>query len=540
MSRLRESAGATSPAWWRLHSGRMLRFEVFDAQGPARSWPLVNAHLLGRDDLPTPGTVEFAGGVIVCAPREERGTALCLEYDAGSMGRLMLQTCLLAQRDEPYRLIQELARHRIKQYIAKSEEWLMFDPELAGDALERWESAREIFVEASVIMDVAKAEARHRDALMAAIDASERLAMAHAQILLHRRFGTKPASRTTFGIRIDSGSEPDAAAETAKREFDVLAVPTNWRQMQPTRNAINFAAIDKWMIWAKQSGKPIIAGPLVRLLPDSIPDWARPHLRDFAALRDLVWTFMEQVVYRYREMVEIWNVASGLHLNELAPLDMEQRIDLTRRASVLVRQSRKSARSLVEVVEPFGDRVSMLEGASSPWEYLEQVVQGGIKFDCLGVQIVFGDGAGGRGTRDLMQLSCVLDRFFLLEAPLVVSALGVPSKEEDPRGGGWRGPWSAESQARWITRAVPIALSKPYVASIVWDRLLDGRGPGVPRTTGLFDERGQQKPALAKLTAIRKRLREPLGPLNAASARGGGPSIGAVGVTDEDARGVGK
>ncbi|MBX3356208.1 MAG: hypothetical protein KF724_11000 [Phycisphaeraceae bacterium] len=516
----------------------MLRFEVFDATGPARSWPLVNAHLLGRDDRPLHGSVDFADGMIVCAPRESRATALALEYDAGPMGCYLLQTCLLSLRDEPYRLNQELARHRIKQYIAKSEEWLMFDPELAGDALDRWEQAREIFVEASVIGDPWQSESRHRDALVAAIDASERLAMAHAQILLHRRFGVKPASRNTFGIRIEPSLDPATAGEIVKRDFDVVVVPTNWRQMQPKRDAIDFAAVDRWMVWARQSGKPIIAGPLLRFLPDSVPEWALPSLRDPAALRDVAWTFMEQVVYRYREMVEIWNVASGLHMNELAPLEAEQRIDLTRRAAVLVRQSRKGARTLIEVVEPFGERVAAHAGSITPWEYLEQVISAGIKADCVGVQVVFGDHHAGRTTRDLMQLSSMLDRFFMLEIPVLISALGAPSHEEDPSGGRWRSGWSAEAQARWITRAVPIALSKPYIASVVWDRLVDGRGMGLPRSTGLLDDAGRAKASLGKFAALRKRLREPLGPLASVVARGGGPSIGAVGMGETETRGA--
>lgn len=515
----------------------MLRFEVFDAQGPAKSWPLVSAHLLGRDDLPVNGTVEFANGVINCVPRDSRATALCLEYDAGSMGRLMLQTCLLSLRAEPYRLNQELARHRIKLYIAKSEEWLMFDPDLAGEALERWEQAREIFVDASVLDDSTEAERRHRDALMTAIDASERLAMIHAQILLHRRYGTKPASRNTLGVRVDPATDPAVTADMIKRDFDVVVVPIHWRQMQPRRDAIDFAAVDRWMVWAKQSGKPIVAGPLVSLSADSIPEWVRPHMGDFAALRDHLWTFMEQVVYRYREMVEIWNVASGLHLNEAAALDMEQRIDLTRRAAVLVRQSRKGARTLIEIVEPFGERMTALRGSCTPWEYLEQVVQAGIRADCIGVQLVFGDSRSGRTTRDLMQLSAMLDRFFLMEIPLLVSALGAPSKQEDAHGGGWRGEWSAESQARWVSRAVPIALSKPFIVTVVWDRIVDGRGSGAPRSTGLVDDAGKSKPALGKLVAVRRRLREPLGPLaGSVGGRLDGPGIGSAGMGEVSAR----
>lgn len=496
----------------------MLRFEVFDDQGPARSWPLVNAHLLGRDDLPVAGSVEFSGGEIVCAPREKRATALCLEYDAGPMGRLMLQTCLLALRPEPYRLNQELARHRIKHYIAKSEEWLMFDPALGGEALKRWEQARTLFTEALVMDESAASERRCRDALVAALDAGERLAMSHAQILLHRRFATRPASRTTLGVRVDVGLDPAKPADLLRKEFDVLVIPTPWARLQPRPDAMDFAELDRWMLWGRQAGKPIVAGPLLGLTPGNIPAWAAPLLKDPTRLRDALHTFMEQVVYRYREIVGIWNVASGLHANSGAQLDLEQMVDLTRRGSLLVRQSRKGARTLVEVTEPFGDHVARRPGAVTPWEYLERVVQEGIQLDCLGVQLVFGDGAGGRTTRDLLQISTILDRFFLLEYPLLVSALGVPSRTEDQSGGWWRGEWTAESQGSWASRVLPIALSKPYVESVFWDRLVDGRGGGLPASTGVLDDAGRPKPVLSRLVAVRRRLREPLGPLQGAAA----------------------
>jgi len=503
----------------------MLRFEVFDATGPAKAWPLVSAHLLGRDDLPVPGTIESRDGEIVCTPRDARATALCLGYDAGPMGRLMLQTCLLALREEPYRLNQELARHRIKLFIAKSEEWLMFDPALSGDALERWEQAREIFVEASVLKDPAAAEARHADALAAAIDASERLAMRHAKILLHRRFGTKPANRSTLGVRVDPAGDPAPVTELIRKDFDLVSVTTNWRSMQPRPDSIDFTAVDRCMLWARNLGKPIVAGPLVRLHPESMPEWALDSLRNYESIKELLWRFMEQVVYRYRELVEIWNIASGLHVCELAPMAAEDRVDLTRRAALLVRQSRRGARVLVEVGEPFGDRVSRLDGSSPPWEYLDQLVQGGIRLDCIGVPVVFGDSSFGRGTRDLMQVSALLDRFFLMEVPVIVSALGAPSLEEDPRGGGWRGSWSDQSQARWAGRVMPILLSKPFVAGVVWDRLVDGRGGGLPRQDGLLDANGRPKAVLSKLVSLRRRLREPLGALPPAKAAEEGAGV---------------
>ena len=65
---------------------------------------------------------------------------------------------------------------------------------------------------------------------------------------------------------------------------------------------------------------------------------------------------------------------------------------------------------------------------------------------------------------------------------------------------------------------LPIALSKPYVESVFWDRLVDGRGGGLPASTGVLDDAGRPKPVLSRLVAVRRRLREPLGPLQGAAA----------------------
>ena len=148
----------------------MLRFSVFDEQGPARTCPLVNAHLLGADDTALPGAVAFKNGMVVCKPEDPHPAhALSLEVDAGKAGSMMLQTCLLQQRDEPYRFYQELARHRIKIFLEKSENWGLLDPAKAPEAFDLFERARSMFVTGMVEQDPFRAEMNHRDALAIAI-----------------------------------------------------------------------------------------------------------------------------------------------------------------------------------------------------------------------------------------------------------------------------------------------------------------------------------------------------------------------------------
>jgi len=93
---------------------------VYDDHGPAEHWPLTGAYLIGPEGLTTPGKISLRSGHIVCKTRSTHTVALCVQHDAGPMGRLMLQTCLLMNRQRPYQLSIELARHRIMMFIAKS------------------------------------------------------------------------------------------------------------------------------------------------------------------------------------------------------------------------------------------------------------------------------------------------------------------------------------------------------------------------------------------------------------------------------------
>lgn len=148
--------------------------------------------------------------------------------------------------------ILELARHRIKLYIAKSEEWQLFDPAIAGESLKRWEHARTLFVLAMNELDIATAETFAKDALVAALDANEQLALLHAELLVKYRFGRKGSTSTVFGVRVDPRSDIQACGDSAK-VLDVLVVPTPWKLIEPSMGKYRFDEMDRWMTFASKS-----------------------------------------------------------------------------------------------------------------------------------------------------------------------------------------------------------------------------------------------------------------------------------------------
>jgi len=481
----------------------MLQFEVHDPKGVFPSAE-IRAHLLGRDDQPLSGSVVFQGNRIICRPEEPVAAALCLEYDASPVGRLMLQTCLLPPRAEPYRLNLELARHRIKQYIAKGEEWLLFDPVNGGDSFKIWERARTLFVHAMNERDPATAEQKARDSLVAGLEASERLAMMQAESGLQRRYAHRPASSTLVGVRIDPREDPAAVGGLA-REFDVMAIDFPWSAIEPKPGEYDFSSVDRWMALAAQSRRPIVAGPLLRFDDAWLPSWMQRFKGDYKGIVDRSYAFMEQLVHRYRAVATLWNLASGLHRNQWHPFSDAERIDLTRRAALLVRQSRKGARTLVELGDPFGESFDASRGASTAWQFLERLLQEGVHLDAVGMQVCM---AGPEaGVRDMMQVSAMLDRFLGYECKVMLSAIGAPATATP--GGWWRKPWSDAVQDAWATSLATVALSKPFVETLVWERLSE-TAQDPRKSCAMIDSARQPRPVSRKLLAIRNRLRKPL------------------------------
>lgn len=489
-----------------------LEFLVFDDDGPARQHALVNAHLVGRDDLMLRGEIAFRDGKIRCRRRTNDPAALCLLVDVGPIGRLMVQTCLLPDRDEPYVLTLELARNRIKQFIAKSEEWQMFDLSPEHPAMKLWEEAREHFTAAINAVDARGADGHARRSLAAGVDASERLAMAHADILLHRRFGARAASSTTLGIGVWPG-RCDAVQQTMlTRDADIVAVPLVWRDLEVAEGRYDWERTDRWMSWAHSQGKPIVAGPMLEFSSRTSPAWTSVFANDFDTLRDLVYDHLSKVVERYRGVVGIWNLAAGVNLNDHLTLTADQMVSLVRTASVLVRQMRKGARTMIEVTQPFGEHAAFNRDSLAPLAWLDRLVQEGLQLDCIGVRLQFGRSTEGLAARDLMQVSAMLDRLLPFETPVMVTGLGVPAEPIDPRAGQWHAPWSPKLQADWIGQVFPIIMSKPFVEAIFWGELTDHPGMALPRS-GLLTEAGEPRPVLARLVTARRRLKKPLGQL---------------------------
>ena len=109
----------------------------------------------------------------------------------------------------------------------------------------------------------------------------------------------------------------------------------------------------------------------------------------------------------------------------------------------------------------------------------------------------FGKNHPGMHIRDMMQISSILDNFQLLNRPLYITNVGVPGSKmtglQDGKCAGiWHAEWDQLRQSQWIEAFYKIALSKPFVDSIVYSNLTD-RPNSVIADSGLMTDKMQPK-----------------------------------------------
>lgn len=570
----------------------MLSFVTLDpGTGNVSGDPLVpgQAYLLAADDLPVPARVETTGGLVQCQKRSGESAALCIQWrleDLDEQGQpagepialVHLQTCLLPERDRPYLLALELARHRMMLVLNKLEDWALFELPPNDRVMRLIQAGRDALTEALVRASdttddptteahgfTAVAERAARRALLSAVRAGDALAETQARTQFARRISGELAqaaakvsvppnaltsheaiagraaligstgvilpSPPLLGCEISTESCSEHLQQALTRCADFISVPMRWVDMEPTEGRYLFGKTDRWIEWAVRTGKrPVTAGPLVDLSKGSVPEWLYIWEHDYETLRELVYEHIKTLVTRYRRTVQTWTVVSGLHVNSNITLSIEQIMDLTRLAVTVVRKLHPAGRVQIELDQPWGEYHAARAGRCiPPMMYADMIAQTGIRPDLHALRIEMGHPEPGRTSRDMMSVSALLDRYAELETPIAVSALSAPSTPpaEEELGEDGRfdpgyadGQWSPESQANWMARLVSLAVSKPFVHSVCWRRLFDppGGGPN-DRHDGLFSADAAPKPALETMARLHESIREKRAPMDQATPR---------------------
>jgi hypothetical protein len=544
----------------------MLRFVSLERTRVAQG-AVAGAYLLGQDNVAIAGEVTGSDNIIHCEKTTSEAAALALQVDLREdtleilgddrtvegveltpLGVLMLQTCLLPERDKPYLLTIELARHRIMLLLTKLEEWGAFEHAEGSLAMRLLARAREAFVQALVhaqdsVEPDSPAAVHGLRALWIAIEASERLTLLQTQHDFAPRMNAtmyesvaedppEPAQRTPVlhpsrgGVvlpmkpMLGAAVSPSVFAPTTTdaiiKSSDFITVPMRWVEMEPAEGDYDYSKTDRWIEWAIRTAKlPVVAGPLVDFRTTSVPDWLYIWENDYETLRELVYEHIKALVTRYRRTVTRWTVCSGLHCGKNFKLSFEQMMDLTRICVLVARKLHPRAKIQVEITQPWGEYHTKDRATLPPLLYAEMLSQAGVQLDAFSLRMQMGSYRPGLQTRDLMAFSDLLDRYAMLDRPITISSFGAPVAPvlprdpagDEPSPGSWRQDWNEQTQAAWLRAYGAVALSKPFVESVCWHELADPIGPSDMRTGGLIDSRGQSRSALTRMIELRDMLR---------------------------------
>lgn len=500
-----------------------IRFEVYRNGARQTAFEPAAATAVGPESVPVPGEVFFRDGLLVVNRKDEQAVGVSLLWDVGAVGAYMMETTRLPPREKPYNLNVELARFRLMKIVQKQEDWNLFDLPKGDNKLEkisaRLYEAQMLFAEALGKLHEPAAASKAADkALEIAVDLSEQLAVFHGELLLGRRRSANGFVKHIFGCRVDPLVRNERYKETAASQFDYAVVPMSWKQVQPQEQVFQTEPIDEWVEHLARRRMPLIGGPLVRLDHAGVPDWMVIWEHDFDMLREMAYDYVQKILQRYRKGVAIWNVVAGLQSNLAFSLSFEQVIELTRLLVSQVKSVLPGARTLITVTHPFGEYHARGRSSVAPLIYAEMVAQAGIQFEAFGLELEMGVPATGNFSRDLFQLSYVLDKFSTLGRPVFLTAVGVPGRATPDPGdasdgklnpsaaGRWHRPWDPQLQAEWMDAVYHLALSKPFIESIAWNNLADMR-PTMPGG-GLLDDMLQPKPAFHHLQQMREKFRQ--------------------------------
>ena len=499
----------------------MLTFKVLlDGKVPPKL-DLDGMYLVSQEGQPIRARFQYAPetGLLFCDRRSQGLAALSLEWPVRGGSCVMLRTALLPDREAPYLLTMELARGRIADLWRKRDEWGYIYGGPSDAVAKGLADAKLLLAQAETVQDLSLAAGDlAEEAIARSFALGEQLALEDAAhgIGLRRRKGQ--LARVDFGCHLEPTDHHERMRQRFAAAFNYATVPLVWRMIEPREHEYDWKWHDDWIQWLEAKGIAIKGGSLVRFTQDHLPDWIWIWENDFETVRDLVFDHIEQCVRRYRGRVDCWDAATGLHVENAMAFSLDRLIEVTRICCHAVKRTDPAAMVALDIVQPWGEYYAVNQRSIWPYHYAEMCLNAGAVFDVIGLQVLLGCGANGHRSRDLLDLSDLLDRFGGLGKPVHLTAVGVPSAcTPDPgaslagaahaagSGGVWHKLWDETVQSEWANDFYRIAISKPYVQAISWRDFSDQQAHEVPHG-GLLRKDMHPKIAYQRLMALKQEI----------------------------------
>lgn len=484
-----------------------MRFRVYPPERITAEM-VQQAYLSGIDRISWTVRAGVEDGELVLQRSVSDSANLHVPWQVEGHGLLTLASANLIERREPYLLPLELARGTVVQVRNQLSDWQSIGLAVPQSVHTMLATAVEHLSWASVEQkDVALSADHAEQSLQAALDAANLLAAAYAEQAIAVRRRNEGTHFGLLGGDLTTTLLDDHTSRRFLRSFNAAELPICWRETETTEGHMTWVVNDKQFDWCRKNGLKILAGPLLLLASQSLPDWLLLFEDDFDSVLDCVSTYITAAVERYRGKVDYWICAGRVNASDVFALSEHERLQLVVRTIELIRSLDPDTPVLVSFDQPLAEYMRQQHSDFPPLHFADALVRAGIGLSGLMIEFNASYQPGGTLPRQPLAFSRELDSWARLGLPLWLS-LSAPSADHDdplaqrrtpmPPGG-----WTLLAQQRWAARFVPLALAKPAVHGVIWNQLCDAKPHDFPHA-GLFDADGHTKPALRTLAAIRK------------------------------------
>ena len=492
-----------------ISKGKKVKFQVFKNGKVVDKFALCGAYLFGGDGTGIRrAQITFKNGFIECERPNLETAGLALLWPIDGFGRVLLPTTCLPERERPYNLNVEIARAKLMQIVNKREDWSFFDN--IEDLADIRKGAQDLFIRAiQNISEPPSASKLADESLKKAILFSEKLAIRYAESLFETRGKSHGFGRGCFSCRIDPTQIGNPAyVEELLGLFGSATIPISWARIESHKGNFDFSTIDACVDALGQEKLALAAGPLLCFSKKYLPKWLLRGGAGFEKIRETAYQFVSKVVTRYAGIVRAWYAISGLNVFNHFGFRFEQILEMTRAANMAVKQGSDRALKIIEISNPWGEYYATTPNTIPPLVYVDMVVQSGINFDALGLQMRFGKNQSGMHVRDMMQISAILDYFGAIGKPLYITNVGVPSQNgtglhDGKVAGVWHDEWDQSRQGQWIEQFYKIALSKSFVNSVTYSNFADTKS-SVIASSGLLTNRLEPKESFRTLKKLQQ------------------------------------
>ncbi len=466
------------------------------------------AYLTGLDRIAWRVETSADAGVLTLHRAITESANLHVPWRIEGHGMVTVSSGCLMERPEPYLLPLELARGTLSQLRNQIWEWQAMGLHLSQPTRDRLHEATRSLARGAVCQDDLSACARHCEAsLRHSYEAGLLLAALYTDqcIAVRRRGGGRLAA--WLGADLGSSLLDEPTATAFLHTFNAANVSICWRDVEVTEGSYYWPRSDRQIDWCRAHGLRTVAGPLLKLAPDGLPDWLALWEDDFENLLTFVEEFVHAAVDRYRGKVDLWQCAGRVNVGEVLCLSEQDKLRLTARSVELVRQLDPDVPAAISLDQPWAEYMSRQDVDFPPLHFADALIRAGLNIAGLVLEVNLGRSPGGTLPRSPLELSRQLDAWGALGLPLYLYISAPSHTSDDPlaRRAAQRPPgrWNTRVQQAWVARCVPLMLAKPCVAGVFWNQLRDAEPHEFPHA-GLFDPHRRPKPALKTLAAIRR------------------------------------